>query len=68
MIFEIYISKNYGFFIVFHKEVVKTTMVKVFFLFLRYKIITFKDFLRRRFDVVKLDKVLDPETNFRILY
>ena len=68
MNFEIYILKNDDFFItVLHKQVVKKTIEKVFFFYF-YVIFEGPHFLSRRYDVIKLGKILDPETNFRILY
>ena len=39
---------------------------KFFFYF--YVLFEGRHFLSKRFDVLKLDKILDPQTNFRILY
>ena len=67
MNFEKYILKNDGFFIKFFtNKLVKTTIEKVFFYF--YVTFSGRHFLSRRFDVVKLDKIPDPEMNFRIFY
>ena len=63
MDFENYILKNYGFFISFSQTSSKDNNGKgIFSIFTLYSSVLI--FLCRRSDVVKLDKILDPETNF----
>ena len=67
MNFENYVLKNDNFFIKFSQTSSKDDNGKSFFFYF-YVLFEGRHFLSKGFVVLKLDKILDPQMNFRILY